>query len=241
MYGIDTHTAQYSNHMPRIPNIADKFLYTKTDPNNVISGEKGALFFRRGNRFFLNADGNFDSHWVLLPYRTVIYPVPDDDKPIQYEHPFEIWEKNSNGHKNDLGVLMPKTDWKFYAYEDAFLSRKIKELHWIFPPPLHSTDPRGNNKFRSYDENFFYAKISGSWLRTPIHVYDSASLDSGDVQKWYDDLPFVDYPRRTPAPNRHDDGMIGDQSYDDNFFYVRPSLWKRTPLNYFDTSKMTKF
>lgn len=227
--------------MPRILEFNDKFLYTKTDPNGIISAKNGALFFRRENRFFLNAHGNADSEWVLLPFRTVIYPVPSLDKPIIYEYPYEIWEKNSDGFYDDYNDLLPKSDWKFLSNEDAFISSVSKALNWIFPPPINSVDPIGNNNNRSYDENFFYAKISGSWVRTPIHVYDVASIDSGEVSYWYDNLPFVDYPRQNPPINPNSYGLDGDQSYDRDFFYVKPSQWKRTPLTYFDVSKMTIF
>lgn len=227
--------------MPRITEYNDKFLYTKTDPNKIIAAKKGALFFRRDNKFFLNLDGNFNSNWTLLPFRTVVYPVPDLDKPIRYEHPYEIWEKISDGHKDEYGDLLPKTDWKFYSCDDAFLSNRTKSFHWIFPPPINSVDPCGENNNRSYDENFFYVKTLGYWVRTPIHIYDVASVNVPETSYWYSNLPFVDYPRRTPPPNGADLGINGDQSYDRDFFYVKPSSWKRTPLNYFDLSKMTRF
>ena len=227
--------------MPRILKLDDKFLYTKTDPTNIIAAKKGALFFRRGNKFFLNPDGNIDSEWIPLPYRTVVYPVPSANKPLFFENQNEIWEKNSDGHRGEQNELLPKSDWKFLSHEDAFLSSKSRTLNWIFPPPTNSVDPRGINNNRSYDENFFYVKISGAWVRTPIHTYTISSVDSGEVNQWYDTLPFVDYPRRTPPPNNMDSGLPGDQSYDRDFFYVKPSQWKRTPLNYFDPSKMTTF
>lgn len=227
--------------MPRIPDLNDKFIYTRTDPNNIIAAPKGALFFRRNTRFYLNQSGNLASSWTLLPYKTVILPVPDEDKPIIFEYQFEVWRKNSDGLKDELGYLLPKTDWKFFSYDDIFVSAEQKGLNWILPAPTSSLDPRGGNNARSYDENFFYAKISGSWVRTPIHMYDTSSLDVGEVSYWYNNLPFVDAPRRSPAPNRLDSGFAGDQSYDRDFFYVKPSLWKRTPLDYFDASKMTMF
>ena len=227
--------------MPRIPDLNDKFIYTRTDPNSIIAAPKGALFFRRNTQFYLNLSGNFASKWSLLPYKTVIILVLDEDKPIRYEHSCEVWIKSSNGLKDELGYLLPKTDWKLFSYDDIFVASGQKNLHWIMPPPASSTDPRGSDNSRSYDENFFYAKISGSWARTPIHLYDTASLDVGEVPYWYSNLPFVDAPRRAPAPNRHDSNIPGDQSYDRDFFYINPSMWKRTPLDYFDASKMTNF
>lgn len=227
--------------MPRIPDLNDKFIYTRTDPNNIISAPKGALFFRRHHRFYLNPSGNLTSNWTLLPYKTVVIPVPDEDKPIRFEHPYEVWRKRSDGLKDELGYLLPKTDWTFFSYDDVFVSTGHRNFHWILPPPISSIDPRGSANSRSYDENFFYAKVSGSWLRTPIHTYSTASVDIGEQPYWYTHLPFVDAPRRTPNPNRHDTGFPGDQSYDRDFFYVKPSLWKRTPLDYFDESKMTIF
>ena len=227
--------------MPRIPDLNDKFIYTRTDPNSIIAAPKGALLFRRNNRFYLNRTGNLTSNWTLLPYKTVINPVPDEDKPIRFEHKFEVWIKNSDGLKDELGYLLPKTDWKFFSYDDLFVTAEQRSLHWIMPPPENSVDPRGSDNARSYDENFFYAKISGSWVRTPIHIYTTASLDIGEQPYWYTNLPFVDAPRRTPAPNRNDSSVPGDQSYDRDFFYINPSLWKRTPLDYFDASKMTMF
>lgn len=227
--------------MPRIPDLNDKFVYTRTDPNNIISAPKGALFFRRNAQFYLNVSGNLASSWTLLPYKTVIIPVPDEDKPILFEYEFEVWSKNSDGLTDELGYRLPKTDWKFFSHDDIFVSGGQKGLHWILPPPVSSSDPRGGNNARSYDENFFYAKILGSWVRTPIHTYETASVDIGEVPYWYNNLPFVDTPRRSPAPNRNDSGLSGDQSYDRDFFYVKPSLWKRTPLDYFDMTKMAMF
>lgn len=227
--------------MPRTPDFNDKFLYTKTDPNNIISAKKGALFFRRFHRFYFNPNGNANSKWELLQYRTVILPVPDDDKPIEYEYPFEVWAKQSDGKTDELGYLLPKTDWKFFSHSDLFVSQLARTFNWIFPVPTSSVDPIGVDNSRSYDENFFYAKISGSWVRTPIHTYVNSSVDSGEVPHWYNNLPFVDAPRHTPPPNHNSSGINGEQSYDRDFFYVKPSNWKRTPLNYFDLSKMTVF
>ena len=227
--------------MPRILKLDDKFLYTKTDPTNIIAAKKGALFFRRGNKFFLNPDGNIDSEWIPLPYRTVVYPVPSANKPLFFENQNEIWEKNSDGFYDEFKEILPKTDWKFYSYDDAFFSPAARILKWIFPPPTNSADPIGNDNSRSYDDNFFYIKLLGTWVRTPLHDYSVSSIDAGENPYWYANVPFVDYPRRTPPPNTSDTGMIGEQSYDRDFFYVKTSKWKRTPLNYFDASKMTTF
>ena len=240
VHGTDS-PEQLSEIMPRILKLDDKFLYTKTDPTNIISAKKGALFFRRGKKFFLNPDGNSDSTWIPLPYRTVVYPVPSLNKPLFFEHQNEIWEKNSNGFYDEFKELLPKTDWKFYSYDDAFISIAPKTIRWIFPVPTSSSDPIGNDNDRSYDTNFFYAKVSGQWLRTPISIYESASVDSGENAFWYNNLPFVDYPRKLPVPNPSDAGIDGEQSYDRDFFYVKVTVWKRTPLNYFYLSKMTIF
>ena len=229
--------------MPRIPDFNDKFLYTKTNPNNIIAAKKGALFFRRHHRFYLNLSGNLDSDWILLPYKTVVLPVPDADKPIYFEQQFEVWEKNSDGLNDELGYTLPKTDWTFFSNDDIFISSATKGLHWIFPVPTSSSDPIGGNNDRSYDENFFYAKLSGSWVRTPITTFiDPTPTDSGEIDYWYNNLPFVDYPRRSPRPTSiNDSGLAGDQSYDYDYFYVNPSKWKRTLLTNFSGSKMTTF
>ena len=230
--------------MPHIPDLNDKFIYTRTDPNSIIAAPKGALLFRRNNRFYLNRTGNLTSNWTLLPYKTVINPVPDEDKPIRFEHKFEVWIKNSDGLKDELGYLLPKTDWKFFSYDHLFVTAEQRSLHWIMPPPENSVDPRGSDNARSYDENFFYAKISGSWVRTPILTFvESSSMDSGEIPALYTHLPFVDPPRRAPRPvTVYDSGLPGDQSYDFDFFYVKPSLWKRSPLSvYYYPDKMTVF
>lgn len=228
--------------MPRISEFNDKFLYTRTDPNNIVAAPKGALFFRRGENFYFCPSGNLNSHWERLLYRTVVTPVPDDDKPIYYEHPYELWEKKSAGFKNDQRELLPKTDWKLLSYEDVFITRGAKALHWIFPPPVNTVDPRGTNDSRSYDENFFYAKLANRWTRTPITVYTDPMSDPGEVSYWYNNLPFTDIPRVVPMPHHTSSaGSPGDQTYDTDFFYVKPSMWKRVLLTYFTPSKMTEF
>ena len=227
--------------MPRIPDIHES-VYTKTDPNNVISAKKGALLFRRFDKFFFNPSGNISSAWERLQYKTISYPQHPQGKPINFEYPFEVWEKRSDGHSDQLGYLLPKTDWILYSHQDLFISTPEKRtFHWLFPVPTSSLDPIGTDGSRSYDENFFYAKISGHWVRTPIHIYLEPSVDSGEDVYWHDNLPFIDLPRHLPIPSGSSSGLTGEQSYDRDFFYIKPSVWKRTPLNYLNSPKMTRF
>lgn len=223
-----------------------KFLYTETNPENIIEGKKDSLFFRYGNTFYFNAEGVVDTSWEVLPYRTVIIPFPPIDKEIIYAQPYELWIKTTDGYYDQYGDLLPKTGWKFLGYINAFLKANPRILRWIFPPPTSSTDPIGVDRSRSYDENFFYAKLGAFWYRTPIALFISPSPTGPDRPDLSSNLPFVDAPRRLPVPSNPNSDLstveLGDQTYDEDFFYIRVSQWKRSNLNiYYNTDKMTTF
>ncbi len=228
----------------RLDDFNKKFVYTDTNPENIIVGKKNALFFRRYNDFYFNADGNLDGVWIKLPYRTVIIPPPPLTKLIKYRRPFEVWLKTTDGYYDEFEVLMPKTGWALFSYEDIFLNRRTgRKLNWIFPPPTSSDDTIGNNNSRSYDENYFYAKISGKWYRTPISIYTSVDSTGADQPGLTTGLPFVDAPRYLPVPPVPSyPGDAGEQSYGTEYFYVKPSVWKRSSLLiYTGLSKMARF
>jgi hypothetical protein len=230
--------------MSNVSEFNEKFLYTKTSPENILAAPMGAWFFRKENDFYLNLSGDVNGTWSKLPYRTVIIPFPPLDKEILFEQPMELWFKSSNGFIDEYNVLHPKVGWVFYAYNiDVFLPKSSRVFSWIFPPPTTTSDPIGINGNRSFDENFFYAKESGSWLRTPIAIFtDSTPIDSGEIPYWYQNLPFVDAPRKAPRPiTISESGLYGEQSYDFDYFYIHPSIWKRTQLINFSSGKMTAF
>jgi hypothetical protein len=231
----------------RLDEFNKKFVYTETNPENIINARKNALFFRKGEKFYVNHSGNLDGKWELLPLRTVITPPPPLTKLIKYKKPQELWLKTTNGYYNQFKELMPKTGWKFVSYQDVFVKGNPRTLHWVFPVPVDSNDPIGNNKSRSYDENYFYAKIDNKWYRTPITTWlnqaqGGAGPDRDDITY---NLPYIDPPRHKPLPtNAHDTSGIelGDQTYDTEYFYIKVSQWKRSRLNiYYDTNKMTRF
>lgn len=229
----------------RLDEFNKKFVYTNTNPENIIVAKKNALFYRKGNEFYVNHDGVINGKWQKLPYKTVIIPPPPLTKLIKYKQPQELWIKTSDGFFNEYKELLPKTGWKFLNNQNIFVSATIKNLNWIFPVPTSSNDPIGNNDSRSYDENYFYAKISGIWVRTPITIFDYAGNSSPDNPNLNNFLPFVAVPRFLPVPSTSatiDGAVPGEQTYDADFFYIKPSIWKRSVLNiYYNTNKMTRF
>jgi hypothetical protein len=67
------------------------------------------------------------------------------------------------------------------------------------------------------------------------------STNTDENEFWYDNLPFVDRPR-VPIPSTPlDPGLVGAQTFDDDFFYVKDIIWKRTLLINFISNKMTVF
>jgi hypothetical protein len=111
------------------------------------------------------------------------------------------------------------------------------------PPPIATDDPRGSNGSKSYDNNYFYANVSGSWYRTPIAIYPAAEAPGPDNPSLSTNLPFIDLPRLLPVPQYTGyPGILGDQSYDIDFFYVDPSQWRRCMLlMFYNPSKMAVF
>jgi hypothetical protein len=224
----------------------EKFVYTKTNPENIIAGIKDSLFFRYNNTFYYNEEGVLDASWEVLPYRTVIIPFPPLTKEIIYEYPYELWIKTTDGYIDQYGDLLPKTGWKFLGNINVFLDANPRSLRWIFPPPVSSTDPIGTDRSRSYDENFFYVKLGAFWHRTPIALFISPSDEGPDRPDLSANLPFVDAPRRLPVPSNPESDLstveVGDQTYDKDFFYIRVSKWKRSNLTtYYNNNKMTRF
>lgn len=155
----------------------------------------------------------------------------------------------------DPGLVGAQTfdDDYFYIKDDVwkrvllinFLPSKMTTFNtfsWIFPAPNNSNDSFGNNNDRSYDENFFYAKVDNQWLRSPlINFTVNVSPNSGENEYWYDNLPFVDRPRASVPTLPVDFGLIGAQTFDDDYFYIKDNIWKRILLINFLPSKMTTF
>lgn len=233
----------------RLDEFNRKFIYTETNPENIISAKKNALFFRKGEKFYVNHTGEVNGKWDVLPYRTVIIPQPPRGKLIKYKKPQEVWIKTTDGFYDEYKELLPKTGWKFLSYQDVFLKKAAvaRKFNWIFPPPTNSFDTIGNNKSRSYDENYFYAKLDGMWYRTPILNWNgiSPSGEGPDKPELNTNLPFADTPRFIPLPNNSNNiigSESGDQTYDVEYFYIRTSKWRRTRLNiYYDANKMARF
>jgi hypothetical protein len=229
----------------RLDEFNKKFVYTDTNPENIIVAKKNALFYRDGQQFYVNHSGVITGKWEKLPYKTVIIPAPPKSKIIKYKKDRELWVKKTDGYYNEYKELMPKTGWTFLSNQNVFVGANIKNLNWTFPVPTSSNDPIGNNNSRSYDENFFYAKISGKWVRTPITIFDYSGNPSPDNSNLSDFLPFVAVPRFQPVPSTSyagDSALAGEQTYDADFFYIKPSIWKRSVLNfYYNTDKMTRF
>ena len=86
-------------------------------------------------------------------------------------------------------------------------------------------------------------KLSGVWYRTPITVYSLAENAGPDNPSLSSNLPFVDLPRLLPIPdNTGFPGILGDQSYDIDFFYLDPSQWRRCMLLiFYNPNKMAMF
>lgn len=231
----------------RLDDFNKKFVYTETNPEGIIAAKKGAFFYRRETDFYINKTGNIQSgQWEKLNYKTVIIPPPPASKIIKYKKPHEIWLKTTDGLLNEFEQLMPKTGWKLFAYKDAFAMQLRIKLNWLFPPPTSSTDPIGVNGNRSYDKNFFYAKIGGKWYRTPLTTYTFTSQFVADDPNLTTNLPFVDLPRAGLSSVSYDPNcsLDGDQTYDKDFFYIKinRATWKRARLNIFKIPyKMTLF
>lgn len=234
----------------RLDDFNKKFIYTDTNPENIIVAKKNAMFFRSGHEFYVNYSGVVNGKWEKLLYKTVIIPHPPKSKLIKYKKEQELWIKTTDGFFDEFENLLPKTGWKFLSNQNIFavvptVAVSIKDLNWIFPVPVSSNDTIGNNNSRSYDENYFYAKISGEWVRTPITIFEYSGNSSSDDLNLSNFLPFVAPPRFQPVPAisaTTDDAVTGDQTYDADFFYIKPSVWKRSVLNiYYNTNKMTRF
>jgi len=234
----------------RLDDFNKKFIYTDTNPENIIVAKKNAMFFRSGHEFYVNYSGVVNGKWEKLLYKTVIIPHPPKSKLIKYKKEQELWIKTTDGFFDEFEDLLPKTGWKFLSNQNIFavvptVAVSIKDLNWIFPVPVSSNDTIGNNNSRSYDENYFYAKISGEWVRTPITIFEYSGNSSSDDLNLSNFLPFVAPPRFQPVPAisaTTDDAVTGDQTYDSDFFYIKPSVWKRSVLNiYYNTNKMTRF
>jgi hypothetical protein len=230
----------------RLDDFNQKFVYIDTNPENIIHAKKNALFIRNQKNFYVNHSGVVDGKWEKLNYKTVIIPHPPANKLIKYKKEFELWLKTTDGFYDEFKKLLPKTGWKFLNNQNIFVGASIKKLNWIFPVPVSSNDTIGNNNSRSYDENYFYAKISGKWYRTPIAVYNYIPSEGPDNPNLSTSLPFVDAPRFKPLPSSSNSpsqgGLTSDQSYDTEYFYIKPSIWKRSLLNiYYNTNKMSRF
>jgi len=230
----------------RLNDYNDKFVYTSTNPENIVDGKKNALFFRKDYDFFINHKGIINGYWEKLPYRTVIIPHPPLNKIIKYKKRYEVWLKTTNGYFDQYGNILTKTGWKFLYNYNIFLEKNQRILRWIFPPPASSYDTTGVEYNRSYDENYFYVKIEELWYRTPLTLF-SESYDKGAERlELTTNLPFVDTPRYLPVPLNSNSELntsdVGVQTYDINYFYIRLLTWRRTTLNvYNNTSKMTMF
>ena len=234
----------------RLDDFNKKFIYTDTNPENIIVAKKNAMFFRSGHEFYVNYSGVVNGKWEKLLYKTVIIPHPPKSKLIKYKKEQELWIKTTDGFFDEFEDLLPKTGWKFLSNQNIFavvptVAVSIKDLNWIFPVPVSSNDTIGNNNSRSYDENYFYAKISGEWVRTPITIFEYSGNSSSDDLNLSNFLPFVAPPRFQPVPAisaTTDDAVTGDQTYDADFFYIKPSVSKRSILNvYYNSNKMTRF
>jgi hypothetical protein len=217
-----------------------KFLYTETNPEGIIAGKKGIFFFRKGKEFFVNYSGNLESGaWEKLSYRTVIIPVPPASKVIQYKKPHEIWLKTTDGfYSDETNKIMPKTGWKFFSYDDAFAMLVFRKITWHFPVPTSSYYLGGVDGNRSYDDDFFYAKIGGIWYRTPVTLWNFLDTPApGEDPSISTSLPFVDLPLAGIGLNSYDTdtgcSQVGDQTYDVGFFYIKVNntTWKRSRLS----------
>lgn len=233
-------------------NDINRDVYTDTNPEGIVSANKGAFFYRRNNEFYINREGNLDiGNWEKLNLRTVIIPPPPLTKLIKYRKPHEIWTKTTDGFidytpGSSYGSVMPKTGWKIFAYKDAFAIQIQHTVRWILPPPAASNDPKGSNGEKSYDNDYLYVKFSGLWYRTPISIYTFiGSRRDTNNPTLVSNPPYADDRGGYPGITSYDlaCSMVGDQTYDNDFFYIRVNkVWKRTNLNIFEIGyKMAVF
>ena len=224
-------------------------IYTGTNPENIIPAPKGAWFFRRNNFFFVNMTGAVDGTWIPLPYKTVVLPRPNPNKLIIYREPYELWEKKSNGFLDDFRELLPKTDWEFVSNEDVFFDKEESGFDWIFypgfgVPPTSSIDPGGGQWSRGFTDDFYYLKSGSLWYRTPLALFYFQGVDIGEQPNLYSNPPFVSPPRYLPLPSSSftvDSSILGVESYDRDFYYIKANPWKRSSLNIYETMNMTIF
>ena len=227
----------------RVPDINNS-LYTDTNPENIVSAKRGAWFFRKNKFFYVNHSGDIKGKWIQLPYPTVILPRPNPRKIIMYEYPTMLWQKTTDGYLNEFREVLPKTGWKFYSYDDAFLPLFPRAFNWLPAEPSSSYDTVGADRSRHYDENFYYFKTSSIWYRTPISVFTTPGVDTGEQPLLYSGPPYVVSPRYLPVPSSsysHDSAISGDQTYDRDYFYIKPSRWKRSSLGIYESVTMTMF
>jgi hypothetical protein len=227
----------------RVPDI-NSSIYTDCNPENIIPAKKGAFFFRRDKNFYVNHEGDLGGTWHQLPYKTVILPRPNPSKLILYREFAEVWEKTIDGYYDQYKELLPKTGWEFYSNEDVFVPEFKRPFRWFFPVPSSSYDSVGSDQNKSYDENFYYLKSGSLWYRTPITLYNFPGVDTGENNDRYTKPPYVVAPRSLPVPpdsDHHNHVQSGDQTYDRDYFYIKPSKWKRSAMSVFDGSNMTMF
>ncbi len=152
----------------------------------------------------------------------------------------EIVEKYPFEKRSNIKTLIAVGPYK--RTEQSF--RNKKTFQWIFPAPTSSNDEIGVSGDKSYDNKFFYYKDGSVWKRSPLSVFKNKRLrNSLETNFWYRNLPFITSPRAALIPRRVSDfGEIGEQTFDDYFFYVKvDSGWRRYPLSTFNPSKMTIF
>ena len=120
----------------RLDDFNKKFIYTDTNPENIIVAKKNAMFFRSGNEFYVNHSGVVNGKWEKLLYKTVIIPHPPKSKLIKYKKAQELWVKTTDGFFDEFEDLLPKTGWKFLSNQNIFAVVptavfSIKDLNWI--------------------------------------------------------------------------------------------------------------
>ncbi len=214
--------------------------YTETNPNNIIPAKKGALFARVGHDFYLFSSNK----WNKLTYRTVILPRPNANDLINYEREYEVWGKEKDGLPDKDSVFSDKLGWVFYGYKKPFSDEVVTKIFdWFFPVPTSSNDSVGAENDKSYDDDFYYLKTGSYWYRTPISVFDEPGTYGPEQIDLYNNPPFIDPPRFLPIPpnSSYSGGRVGEQTHDADFYYTKPSVWKRCPLVIFDNVTMTRF